>query len=77
MENRSSLNFTGIEDCKSFDENAIVLSTEMGELTIKGENLKIESFNNESKEMVLSGKVFALIYTNENTRTGFFSKIFK
>lgn len=37
LENRSRLNLTGVEDVSGFDESLIVLSTALGELTVRGE----------------------------------------
>ena len=37
LENREKLNVTGINDILSFDDQIIILSTELGMLTIKGE----------------------------------------
>ena len=41
LENRSKGTVTGIQDVVSFDENQIVLDTDMGLLTIKGKNLHV------------------------------------
>ena len=41
LNNRDQGNLTGILDVISFDENTIVLDTDMGLLTIKGQNTTI------------------------------------
>ena len=41
MENRKSLRVSGVKDIDSFTETRIVLSTIMGELVIKGEDLHV------------------------------------
>ena len=41
MENRENLSISGIKSVENFDENIIVLQSDMGELTIKGEKLHI------------------------------------
>ena len=40
MENRRTMNISGITDVDSFDEKTIVLFTQLGELTIKGRELQ-------------------------------------
>ena len=41
LNNRNQGNLTGILDVISFDENTIVLDTDMGLLTIKGKDLHV------------------------------------
>ena len=41
LENRSRGTITGIQEVVSFDENQIVLDTDMGLLTVKGKNLHV------------------------------------
>ena len=41
IQNRSAGNISGITDVVSFDENTVVLDTDMGLLTIKGKELHI------------------------------------
>lgn len=47
----------------SFDENEIVLDTEMGLLTIKGKNLHISRLTLELGEADLEGKVDSMVYS--------------
>ncbi len=54
---------TGISDVLSFDENEIVLDTEMGLLTIKGKNLHISRLTLELGEADLEGKVDSMVYS--------------
>lgn len=54
---------SGISDVLSFDENEIVLDTEMGLLTIKGKNLHISRLTLELGEADLEGKVDRMVYS--------------
>ena len=45
LENREKLNVTGINDILSFDDQVVILSTDLGMLTIKGNELKINKLN--------------------------------
>ena len=40
LENRGRLNVSGVEDVDSFDEGAIIIFTNMGVLTVRGEDLQ-------------------------------------
>lgn len=77
MESRKKLNLSGIKDCKSFEDDLVVLLTEMGELSIKGESLHIDSFSVETGDLIMNGTIFAIVYTNDEKTRGFFSRIFK
>lgn len=78
MENRKSLTLTGIVDVDSFDEQTVVLITDIGELTVKGSSLQIKGFSVESGELSLDGEIDSLAYQEINrTNGGFFSKLFR
>ena len=77
MESRKKLNLSGFKDCKSFEDDLVVLLTEMGELSIKGESLHIDSFSVETGDLIMNGTIFAIVYTNDEKTRGFFSRIFK
>lgn len=77
IEERKQLNISGVKDCKSFEEELVVLITEQGELTIKGTELHMDSFSIETGELVMNGLVYALGYTNENSQKGFLKRLIK
>lgn len=78
MEDRKNLTLTGIVDVDSFDEQTVILITDIGELTIKGLSLQIKGFSIESGELSLDGKIESLAYQEVNrTNGGFFSKLFR
>ncbi len=78
MENRHSLSISGVRDVDSFDEQSVVLLTEMGELTVRGESLHISHLDQESGELTMSGDINELIYTElKQERKGFFSRLMR
>lgn len=81
LENREKLNVTGVLDVFSFDDQIIIVQTELGLLTIKGDNLKINKLNLDTSDFVVDGNIASLNYTNSDTVTrkgqNLFSKIFK
>ena len=78
LENRKMLLISGVTDVGSFDEQTVVVFTELGELTIKGTSLHVDRLNLEIGEIALSGKVYGLLYTDERPKgTGLISKIFR
>jgi sporulation protein YabP len=80
LENRERLNITGIVDVFSFDDQVIIVETELGLLTIKGENLKINKLSIDTSDFIVDGYISSLSYTNSDgmkKNQNFLSKIFK
>jgi sporulation protein YabP len=78
MENRRHLTITGVMDIDSFDESSVILFTDLGELTIKGEGLHINRIDVESGDLLMEGEIEQLYYTdNQPQQGGFFAKIFR
>ena len=64
FQNRSAGSITGIADVVSFDENTIVLDTDMGLLTIKGKDLHVNRLSLEKGEVDLSGNIDSIAYSD-------------
>lgn len=80
LENRSKLTITGVLDVLSFDDQIIVVETELGLLTIKGENLRINKLSIDSSEVIVEGDIINLGYTEKDLdkkNSTFLGKIFK
>ena len=77
LEDRQRLTVSGVSDVDSFDETTIVVYTDMGELTIKGDNLHISRLNVETGDLKVEGSIQALTYAEPADRGGFFSRLFK
>ena len=81
LENREKLNITGILDVFSFDDQIIIIETELGLLTIKGENLKIKKLSLDTSEFVVDGRINSLNYSEADIGVkkgkNILSKIFK
>jgi len=78
LENRHLLSISGIEDVDSFDEESIILYTVVGELSVSGENLRINKLNVESGDVQIEGDIDAIEYiSTEKKKGGFFSRLIK
>lgn len=81
LENRSKLNITGVLDVLSFDDEIVILETELGLLNIKGENLRINKLSIDTSEVIIEGNVNSLNYTDKDLdkkgSNSFLGKIFK
>ena len=79
LENREKLNVSGVNDVLSFDDQVVIIATELGLLTVKGENLKINKLNIDTSEVIVEGKMSSLVYSENHVKSegGLFGKIFK
>ena len=79
MENREKVIITGIIDIHSFDDELVLTETEMGILTIKGKDLKMNKLNLDNTELVVEGQIGLLQYNDLDSvkKGGMFNKIFK
>lgn len=64
LENREKLNVTGVLDVLSFDDQIIIAETDLGLLTIKGENLKINKLSLDTSDFIVEGYISNINYSN-------------
>lgn len=80
LENRSKLSISGVLDVLSFDDQVVILETELGLLTVKGENIRINKLSIDTSEVIVEGDISNLSYsdkTTEKNKSSLMSKIFK
>lgn len=78
LEGRRSLTISGVQDIDRYDEQVVVAFTELGELTIKGENLHINKIDVQTGDLNLEGEIWELIYSEGSAKkAGFFSRLFR
>lgn len=79
LEDRRSLTVSGVSDVDSFDEQTVIVFTEMGELTVRGEQLHINKLSVDTGDLSIEGKITSLTYTDDGPRQsgGFFSRVFR
>lgn len=62
LNNRKHLTMEGVLHVENFDDDTIVLATDMGTLTIKGHNLRIQSLDLDHHRFVAEGEFDAMVY---------------
>ena len=80
LENRNKLNISGVLDLLSFDDQIVIVETELGLLTIKGDNLRINKLSIDTSEVIVEGEIISLTYSSKDLdkkSDSFLSKIFK
>ena len=80
LENREKLSISGVLDVLSFDDQVVIVETELGLLTIKGENLRSNKLSIDTSEVIVEGEIYNLAYSEndmDKKSGGIFNKIFK
>lgn len=80
LEKRGKLSISGVLDVLSFDDQVVIVETELGLLTVKGENLRINKLSIDTSEVMVEGTISLLSYSDKDSekgKTSFMSKIFK
>ena len=79
LESREKLTISGVLDVLSFDDQIVILETELGMLTIKGEDLRINKLSIDTQDVIIEGNINCLIYSekDEKKSSNLLGKIFK
>ena len=79
LENREKLSISGVLDVLSFDDQIVILETELGMLTIKGEDLRINKLSIDTQDVIIEGNINTLTYSDkeEKKNGSLLGKIFK
>ena len=79
LENREKLSISGVQDVLSFDDQIVILETELGLLTIKGEDLRINKLSIDTQDVIIEGNINTLTYSDkeEKKNGSLLGKIFK
>ncbi len=80
LENRGKLSISGVNDVLSFDDQVVMVETDLGLLTVKGEGLRINKLSIDTSEVIIEGDISYLAYSDKDIEKGkssIISKIFK
>ena len=81
LENRNKLSITGVKDVFSFDDQIVILETELGMLTIKGNDIRINKLSIDTTDVIIEGgEINSINYDdkiNKKNSESFLGKIFK
>ena len=77
MENRKTLSISGVTEVESFDDQTVILYTDLGQLTIRGNELHLDRLSTDAGDVGVTVNIYGLMYTNDTGKGGFFSRIFK
>ncbi len=79
---RERLEVRGVTDVISFDEQAVVLNTVCGTLSVEGDALHIHVLNIDEGIVAMDGRVDSVVYSeterdDKGGKAGFFGKLFR
>jgi sporulation protein YabP len=80
LENKEVLNVTGVENVDNFNDEIVVLITNKGKLTIKGEKLNISKLNVDEGKLIVKGVISSLVYSDyegQREKVSLVKKLFK
>ncbi len=79
LENREKLTISGVIDVLSFDDQIVILETELGMLTIKGDDLRINKLSIDTQDVIIEGNITTLTYSEKEDKksSSLLGKIFK
>ena len=76
LDERQQLVVSGVTEVVSFDENTVVLITDMGTLMVGGSQLQLRNLSGESGQVVVEGKVNAISYEEPRVAGGWLHRLF-
>ena len=80
LESRKKLILSGVVEVVSFDEQKIDLTTKLGNLTIKGEELKMNKLDVQNGDVIIIGSILSMVYNgkvSKKSNESIISKLFK
>lgn len=80
IENRKKAVITGVREVEGFTETEVSLYTDMGQLTVKGRELRVNQVNTETGELILTGDMItSMVYSDKPRRTpdNFITRLFR
>ena len=80
LENRERLSVSGVIDVESFNDESVIVDTELGVLVVRGMDLHISKLNIDSSELSIEGDIMSCEYSDRDgsrSKGGFFARMFK
>lgn len=80
LENRKKLVLTGVIEVLSFDDEKILLNTNLGQLTIKGSELKMNKLDVQNGDVIIVGNIASMVYSGKDVKKekeSLIAKLFK
>lgn len=76
LNQRNNLTMTGVTEVVSFDENAVVVHTDLGTLTVQGQQLQLKTLSVEGGQIAVEGSIASLQYEEPRQKGGWMHRLF-
>ena len=76
LNERHQLTMTGVTEVVSFDDTAVVLRTELGTLSVHGQQLQLKTLSVDGGQIAVEGSIAALIYEEPRSKGGLLGRLF-
>lgn len=81
LKNRKQLEIRGIKKLESLNPNEFYMSTNLGDLLVRGENLEMQQLDIDKGNLWITGMIYSLEYLDElkskKNKQNIIGKIFK
>lgn len=77
LENRERFLVGAVENVENFSDEEIFLKTAFGALRVSGKNFRLEDFGAESGNIILTGKVDKIEFSQVKEKHSFFRDMFR
>lgn len=68
LENRKKLTINGVVEVINFNEDQILLNTDVGTMIIKGQELRMNKLDVQNGDVLITGKVDSFVYTSDKSK---------
>lgn len=68
LENRRKMTLNGVSEILSFNEEQILITTVLGDMDIRGEELKMTKLDVENGDVIVTGKISYIVYTSDEKK---------
>ena len=76
LQDRRKLTLNGVSEVISFEDNAVVLQTDLGTLIVQGQQLQLKNLSLEGGQVWVEGTISALVYEEPRQKGGWWQRLF-
>ena len=74
LNERQKLTMTGVSEVVSFDEDSVVLHTNLGTLEVQGQELKLKNLSPDGGQVAIEGNIHSLFYEEPRQTRSFWGR---
>ena len=74
LNERQKLTMTGVSEVVSFDEDSVVLHTNLGSLVVEGQELKLKNLSPDGGQLAIEGNIRGLFYEEPRQSRSFWRR---